>query len=275
MTTRLLSARYGDAFGRTGWTTTLRSCSAYEAYLRTYKHAVDAATAVEFLLLDRLFPRSVFHALTTAEHQPRRARPTLGARRSSTTKPGAGSGASAPSSSSCTSTRPWTTSPSCSRRLQHECADVHAGDRPPLLPRDPRHRVERLTCRGVCGSGTPPRTSTPASCTRRTTRRASRRSTPRTSSPSSTASRCTRRRTSSATATTGAAGCTRFDLHQPHTELTVVGSSLVETAERTPNLDDTVAWDAIDAPGLTDRFFEYLDDTTDDRVRRRHPPVRA
>ena len=40
-----------------------------------------------------------------------------------------------------------------------------------------------------------------------------------------------------------------FDLHQPHTELTVVGSSLVETAERTPNLDDTVAWDAIDAPG--------------------------
>jgi uncharacterized alpha-E superfamily protein len=67
MLTRLLSARYGDAFGRTGWTTTLRSCSAYEAYLRTYRHAVDASTAVEFLLLDRLFPRSVYHALTTAE----------------------------------------------------------------------------------------------------------------------------------------------------------------------------------------------------------------
>src|SRR6476620_6808196 len=62
-----------------------------------------------------------------------------------------------------------------------------------------------------------------------------------------------------------------FDLHQPHTELTVVGSSLVETAERTPNLDDTVAWDAIDAPGLTDRFFEYLTETTmtgsDDAIR--------
>ena len=62
-----------------------------------------------------------------------------------------------------------------------------------------------------------------------------------------------------------------FDLHQPHTELTVVGSSLVETAERTPNLDDTVAWDAIDAPGLTDRFCEYLTDTTmtesDDAIR--------
>jgi len=62
-----------------------------------------------------------------------------------------------------------------------------------------------------------------------------------------------------------------FDLHHAHTELTVVGSSLVETAERTPSLDDTVAWDAIDAPGLTDRFYEYLADTTmtepDDVVR--------
>jgi uncharacterized alpha-E superfamily protein len=79
MTTRLLSARYGDAFGRTGWTTTLRTCSAYEAYLRAYKHAVDASSAVEFLLLDRLFPRSVYHALTTAEQclgdlDPRAAR---------------------------------------------------------------------------------------------------------------------------------------------------------------------------------------------------------
>jgi uncharacterized alpha-E superfamily protein len=69
MTTRLLCARYADAFGRTGWTTTLRTCSAYEAYLRTYKHAVDASSAVEFLLLDRLFPRSVYHALTTAERR--------------------------------------------------------------------------------------------------------------------------------------------------------------------------------------------------------------
>jgi transglutaminase-like putative cysteine protease len=62
-----------------------------------------------------------------------------------------------------------------------------------------------------------------------------------------------------------------FDLHQPHTELTVVGSSLVETAQRTPNVDESVAWDAIDAPGLTDRFFEYLDDTrmtgSDDAIR--------
>jgi uncharacterized alpha-E superfamily protein len=67
MTARLLSARYGESWGQAGWVTTLRCCSAYEAYLRTYQRAVDASLAAEFLVLDRLFPRSVFHALRTAE----------------------------------------------------------------------------------------------------------------------------------------------------------------------------------------------------------------
>jgi uncharacterized alpha-E superfamily protein len=67
MTARLLSARYGESWGKAGWVTTLRCCSAYEAYLRTYQRAVDASLAAEFLVLDRLFPRSVFHALSTAE----------------------------------------------------------------------------------------------------------------------------------------------------------------------------------------------------------------
>jgi uncharacterized alpha-E superfamily protein len=67
MTARLLSARYGESWGRAGWVTTLRCCSAYEAYLQTYQRAVDASLAAEFLLLDRLFPRSVFSALRTAE----------------------------------------------------------------------------------------------------------------------------------------------------------------------------------------------------------------
>jgi transglutaminase-like putative cysteine protease len=70
-----------------------------------------------------------------------------------------------------------------------------------------------------------------------------------------------------------------FDLHQPHTELTVIGTSLVETPQRTPNLDDTVAWDAIDAPGLTDRFYEYLAGTrtteADDAVRAVGADLRA
>lgn len=67
MTARLLSARYGESWGQAGWVTTLRCCSSYEAYLQTYQRAVDASLAAEFLLLDRLFPRSVFHALRTAE----------------------------------------------------------------------------------------------------------------------------------------------------------------------------------------------------------------
>jgi uncharacterized alpha-E superfamily protein len=67
MTTRLLSAHCGESLGPSRWTTLLRSCSAYEAYLRTYHRAVDASSAVEFLVLDRMFPRSVFHALSSAE----------------------------------------------------------------------------------------------------------------------------------------------------------------------------------------------------------------
>jgi uncharacterized alpha-E superfamily protein len=67
MTARLLSARYGESWGQAGWVTTLRCCSAYEAYLRTYQRAVDVSLAAEFLVLDRLFPRSVFSAVTAAE----------------------------------------------------------------------------------------------------------------------------------------------------------------------------------------------------------------
>jgi transglutaminase-like putative cysteine protease len=52
-----------------------------------------------------------------------------------------------------------------------------------------------------------------------------------------------------------------FDLHQAHTSLSVVGSSLVETSERTPGADETVTWDAIDSPGARDRLYEYLEST--------------
>jgi len=67
MTTRLLLARCGDLSPDADWVTTLACCSAYEAFLRTYRRAVDPALVVEFLLLDRLFPRSAFHALVMAE----------------------------------------------------------------------------------------------------------------------------------------------------------------------------------------------------------------
>ena len=67
MTARLLSARYSETWGEAAWVTTLQSCGAYEAYLHTYQRTVDGALAAEFLVLDRLFPRSVFSALRTAE----------------------------------------------------------------------------------------------------------------------------------------------------------------------------------------------------------------
>lgn len=67
MTTRLLLARFREPAGQAGWITTLRSCSAHEAFLRTYRRGVEPALVAEFLLLDRLFPRSAFHALGVAE----------------------------------------------------------------------------------------------------------------------------------------------------------------------------------------------------------------
>jgi uncharacterized alpha-E superfamily protein len=67
MTARLLSATFGDGSGPAEWVTTLRSCSAHEAFLRTYRRRVEPELVVEFLLLDRLFPRSAFSALGQAE----------------------------------------------------------------------------------------------------------------------------------------------------------------------------------------------------------------
>ena len=49
------------------WTSTLRACGGYEAFLRTYKGLETDRGAAEFLLLDRLFPRSVVFALNRAE----------------------------------------------------------------------------------------------------------------------------------------------------------------------------------------------------------------
>lgn len=49
------------------WTSTLRACGAYEAFLRTYRGMETDRGAAEFLLLDRLFPRSVVFSLNQAE----------------------------------------------------------------------------------------------------------------------------------------------------------------------------------------------------------------
>ena len=67
MATRLLATRVVDQGSTATWVTLLRSFGAYEAYLRSYRNAVDAEKVAEFLLLDRLFPRSVFSSLRRAE----------------------------------------------------------------------------------------------------------------------------------------------------------------------------------------------------------------
>lgn len=67
MTARLLATRTLTEAGGPSWTTLLRSCGAYEAHLRSQHTAPTAGTAVEFLLVDRLFPRSVLASFLKAE----------------------------------------------------------------------------------------------------------------------------------------------------------------------------------------------------------------
>jgi uncharacterized alpha-E superfamily protein len=68
MTARLLATSELTEASGPSWTTILRSCGAYEAYLRTYRGVPSATNAAEFLLLDRIFPRSVTFALSRAEN---------------------------------------------------------------------------------------------------------------------------------------------------------------------------------------------------------------
>ena len=67
MTARLITTQSLTDRDQTPWMMLLRSCGAYETFLRTYRGAVGEDNAAEFLLLDRLFPRSIFCALSMAE----------------------------------------------------------------------------------------------------------------------------------------------------------------------------------------------------------------
>ncbi|MFY9887872.1 MAG: alpha-E domain-containing protein [Streptosporangiaceae bacterium] len=67
MTARLLQARMPDTSYDVGWPMLLRACGAYESFIRSHGWAVGQSEAIEFLVLDRLFPRSVLHSLGTAE----------------------------------------------------------------------------------------------------------------------------------------------------------------------------------------------------------------
>lgn len=68
MTVRLLLSRVGDSASSPAWVSVLRAAGAHDTYLRTHRGVLDANRVVEFMLLDRLFPRSVFYSLRLAEH---------------------------------------------------------------------------------------------------------------------------------------------------------------------------------------------------------------
>jgi uncharacterized alpha-E superfamily protein len=67
MTARLLSIQSVAEGITEQWRTVLRACGADESFLRTHGGEVVPQRVTEFLLLDRLFPRSALHALTEAE----------------------------------------------------------------------------------------------------------------------------------------------------------------------------------------------------------------
>ena len=77
MTARLLAAAVSTPTRHDDWVTTLRACSAHEAYLRTYQRGMEIRLVLEFLLVDRLFPRSVLHALTVGEEALARLEPPM------------------------------------------------------------------------------------------------------------------------------------------------------------------------------------------------------
>lgn len=68
MIARLLGTSLASADADSSdWVVLLRSCSAHEAFLRTYRREPDPVLASQFLLLDRVFPRSIFSAILMAE----------------------------------------------------------------------------------------------------------------------------------------------------------------------------------------------------------------
>ncbi|WP_349826884.1 alpha-E domain-containing protein [Brevibacterium litoralis] len=78
MTARLLATRTLTHVSGPSWTTILRSCGAYEPFLRAYQGAAHPSAAAEFLLLDRLFPRSITFSIAEAERCMRAIEPTSG-----------------------------------------------------------------------------------------------------------------------------------------------------------------------------------------------------
>lgn len=69
MTARLVATGSLPGTGESAWVTVLQSCGASQAYLRTNRGLVSDERAAAFLVLDRLFPRSIVYSLTEAERR--------------------------------------------------------------------------------------------------------------------------------------------------------------------------------------------------------------
>ena len=67
MTARLVATSALSPGANSAWPGTLRACGAYQSFLRAYRGLETDREAAEYLLLDRLFPRSVVYNLTRAE----------------------------------------------------------------------------------------------------------------------------------------------------------------------------------------------------------------
>lgn len=66
MTARLISTAQVTGT-QSAWSNVLRGCGAHHAFVRSYGGVTTDRDAAEFVLLDRLFPRSVVHNLRAAE----------------------------------------------------------------------------------------------------------------------------------------------------------------------------------------------------------------
>jgi uncharacterized alpha-E superfamily protein len=67
MTARLLRGRVLSEDHAPDWLAFLRACGAMEAFMRSTSEIHDANGVASFLLLDRLFPRSVLFSLNLAD----------------------------------------------------------------------------------------------------------------------------------------------------------------------------------------------------------------
>jgi len=81
MTARLLTTQVRLGEAGPGWSELLRSCGAHEAFLRAQSGRLeDDDAAANFLLRDRIFPRSIVAALGYADGALRELEPTEGRR---------------------------------------------------------------------------------------------------------------------------------------------------------------------------------------------------